>query len=263
MENLNEVKVKELRNDNETEFKNHKLEEFYDEKGISHNFSSPCTLEQNGVAERRKITLIEAARTMLNSAKLPKQFWGEAINTACYTQNRSIIVKRHGKTAYDVFRGRSPYISYFHVFGCLVHIHNHMDHLGKFNENADDGFFLDNFNENKSFPDDELLKPRSKVTQCSANIEYFPWIPAYENTTLTDSPILYDSVSPEEPPEFTSADDHPALNEHDHFDSGDNLEPAEIQDNVIIEPISDTQSSPLTISPLAKFVLQTPVPQDR
>ncbi|GJS50924.1 retrovirus-related pol polyprotein from transposon TNT 1-94 [Tanacetum coccineum] len=106
MENLNEVKVKELRNDNETEFKNHKLEEFYDEKGISHNFSSPCTLEQNGVAERRKITLIEAARTMLNSAKLPKQFWGEAINTACYTQNRSIIVKRHGKTAYDVFRGR-------------------------------------------------------------------------------------------------------------------------------------------------------------
>ncbi|GJR89557.1 retrovirus-related pol polyprotein from transposon TNT 1-94 [Tanacetum coccineum] len=85
MENLNEVRVNELRSDNGTEFRNHKLEEFYDEKGISRNFLSPCTPEQNGVAERRNKTLIEAARTMLNSAKLPKQFWGEAINTACYT----------------------------------------------------------------------------------------------------------------------------------------------------------------------------------
>ncbi|GJU34778.1 retrovirus-related pol polyprotein from transposon TNT 1-94 [Tanacetum coccineum] len=72
IENLNEVKVKELRSDNGTEFKNHKLEEFCDEKGISQNFSSPCTPEQNGVAKRRNITLIEAARTMLNSENIPK-----------------------------------------------------------------------------------------------------------------------------------------------------------------------------------------------
>ncbi|GKA43687.1 retrovirus-related pol polyprotein from transposon TNT 1-94 [Tanacetum coccineum] len=142
MENLNEVRVKELRSDNETEFRNHKLEEFCDEKGISQNFSSPCTSKQNGVAKRRNRTLIEVARTMLNSAKLPKQFYGEAFNIACYTQNKSIIVKRHGKTAYDVFRGRSPDTSHFHVFGCPVHIHNHRDHLGKFDENVDDGFFL-------------------------------------------------------------------------------------------------------------------------
>ncbi|GJS80135.1 retrovirus-related pol polyprotein from transposon TNT 1-94 [Tanacetum coccineum] len=74
MENLNEERVKELRSDNGTEFRNHKLEEFCDEKCISQNFSSPYTPEQNGVAERRNKTLIEAARTMLNSAKLPKQF---------------------------------------------------------------------------------------------------------------------------------------------------------------------------------------------
>ncbi|GJZ54838.1 retrovirus-related pol polyprotein from transposon TNT 1-94 [Tanacetum coccineum] len=99
-------------------FKYHKLEEFCDEKGTSQNFSSPCTPEQNGVAERRNKTLIEAARTM------------------------SIIVKRHRKIAYDVSRGRSPNISYFHVLGCLVFIHNHMDHLGKFDKKADDGLFL-------------------------------------------------------------------------------------------------------------------------
>ncbi|GJT97518.1 retrovirus-related pol polyprotein from transposon TNT 1-94 [Tanacetum coccineum] len=142
IENLNEVRVKELRSDNGIEFKNHKLEEFCDEKGISRNFSSPCTPKQNSVAERRNITLIKVARTMLNSAKLPKQFWGEAVNTACYIQNRSINVKRHENTSYDLFRGRSPDISYFHVFGCPVHIHNHKDHLGKFDEKVDDGFFL-------------------------------------------------------------------------------------------------------------------------
>ncbi|GJV47076.1 retrovirus-related pol polyprotein from transposon TNT 1-94 [Tanacetum coccineum] len=75
MENLNEVRVKELRSNNRVEFRNHKLEEFCNEKGISQNFFSPCTPKQNGVAERRNRTLIEAAKTMLNSAKLSKQFW--------------------------------------------------------------------------------------------------------------------------------------------------------------------------------------------
>ncbi|GJX53635.1 retrovirus-related pol polyprotein from transposon TNT 1-94 [Tanacetum coccineum] len=70
IENLNEVRVKELRSDNGIEFKNHKLEELCDEKGISRNFSSPCTPKQNSVAERRNITLIKAARTMLNKEDL-------------------------------------------------------------------------------------------------------------------------------------------------------------------------------------------------
>ncbi|GJT24651.1 retrovirus-related pol polyprotein from transposon TNT 1-94 [Tanacetum coccineum] len=203
MENLNEVRVKELRSDNGTEFRNHKREEFCDEKGISQNFSSPCTPEQNDVAERRNRTLIKAARTMLNSANLPKQFWREAVNTACYTQNISINVKRHRNTSYDMFRGRSPDISYFHVFGCPVHIHNHRDHLGKFDEKADDGFFLGyslvakafkvtegdaiNFNENRSFSDDEFLEPMSEVTQCPGNtddVQPSPTIPPSADVIL-------------------------------------------------------------------------------
>ena len=142
IEKANDEKVKALRSDNGTEFKNQHLDIYCDENGISQNFSSPVTPEQNGVAERRNRTLIEAARTMLNGASLPKQFWAEAVHTACYTQNRSIIVKRHGKTSYEVFRKRSPDISYFHIFGCPVFIHNHRDRLGKFDEKADDGFFL-------------------------------------------------------------------------------------------------------------------------
>ncbi|GJR65079.1 retrovirus-related pol polyprotein from transposon TNT 1-94 [Tanacetum coccineum] len=75
MENLNDTKVKQLRSDNGIAFRYHTLEAFFDEKGISQNFSSPCTPEQNGVAERRNKIIIKAARTMLNSARLPKQFW--------------------------------------------------------------------------------------------------------------------------------------------------------------------------------------------
>ncbi|GKA41729.1 retrovirus-related pol polyprotein from transposon TNT 1-94 [Tanacetum coccineum] len=199
MENLNDITVNELRSDNGTEFRNHKLEE--------------------SVMKKEYLRI--------------SHLLGEDVNTACYTQNRSIIVKRHGKTTYDVFRGRSLDTSHFHVFGCPVHIHNHRDHLGKFDEKTNDGFFLGyslvakafrvynirrqkmeetvhvtfseddeaisqsntegdaiNFNENRSFPNDEFFEPRSKVAQFPRNIEYFPYIPAYENITPTDSPIL-------------------------------------------------------------------------
>ncbi|GJW82829.1 retrovirus-related pol polyprotein from transposon TNT 1-94 [Tanacetum coccineum] len=103
---------------------------------------SPYTPKQNGVAERKIRTLIEAARTMLNGSVLSKHFWTKVVRIACYTQNRSIIVKRHNKTPYEIFRERIPDISYFHMFGCPVFIHNHKDHLGKFDAKADDGYFL-------------------------------------------------------------------------------------------------------------------------
>ncbi|GJZ16119.1 retrovirus-related pol polyprotein from transposon TNT 1-94 [Tanacetum coccineum] len=72
-------------------------------RNISQNFSSPYTPEQNGVAERKKRTLIEAARTMLSGSVFSKQYWTEVVATARYTQNRSTIVKRHLKTPYEIF----------------------------------------------------------------------------------------------------------------------------------------------------------------
>ncbi|GJW47895.1 retrovirus-related pol polyprotein from transposon TNT 1-94 [Tanacetum coccineum] len=124
VENQNDVKVKQIRTDNGTKFRNHELESFCNEKGISQNFSSPYTSEQNGVAKRKNKTLIEAARTMLNGSVLSKHLWTEAVIIACYTQNISIIVKRHDKTPYEIFRERILDIRYFHVFGCPVFIHH-------------------------------------------------------------------------------------------------------------------------------------------
>ncbi|GJZ07319.1 retrovirus-related pol polyprotein from transposon TNT 1-94 [Tanacetum coccineum] len=142
VENQNDIKVKQLRTDNGTEFRNSILVNFCAEKGIFQNFSSPYTPEQNGVVERKNRTLIEAARTMLSGSVFSKQYWTKVVATACYTQNRSTIVKRHLKTPYEIFRKRIPNINFLHVFGCPVYIHNHKDHLGKFDEKADDGYLL-------------------------------------------------------------------------------------------------------------------------
>ena len=141
-ERLYNKKVWQLIIDHGTEFKNFTLQDYCKDVGIFQNFSATRTPQQNGVAERRNRTLIEAGRTLVCEAGLPLSFWAEAVNTACYTQNRSIIVKRHGKTAYEVLKGRTPDVSYFHVFGCVCYILNQKDHLSKFAAKADEGIFL-------------------------------------------------------------------------------------------------------------------------
>ncbi|GKF25208.1 ribonuclease H-like domain-containing protein [Tanacetum coccineum] len=108
-------------------------------KGILRQFSVARTPQQNGVAERRNRTLIEAARTMLADSKLPTTFWAEAVNTACYVQNRVLVVKPHNKTPYELFHGRTPTLSFMRPFGCPVTILNTIDHLGKFDGKADEG----------------------------------------------------------------------------------------------------------------------------
>nr|GFD31036.1 putative ribonuclease H-like domain-containing protein [Tanacetum cinerariifolium] len=67
-------------------------------------------LRQNGIAERKNKTLIEAARTLLADSLLPIPFWAEAVNTACYVQNRVLVSKPHNKTLYELLHGRLPSI---------------------------------------------------------------------------------------------------------------------------------------------------------
>jgi transposase InsO family protein len=82
------LRIKKIRSDNGTEFKNSQIEGFLEEEGIKHEFSSPCTPQQNDVVERKNRTLLDMARTMLDEYKTPDWFWAEAINTACYSINR-------------------------------------------------------------------------------------------------------------------------------------------------------------------------------
>ncbi|GKB79605.1 retrovirus-related pol polyprotein from transposon TNT 1-94, partial [Tanacetum coccineum] len=109
------VPVRRIRTDNGTEFVNQTLREYYEKVGISHETSVARSPQQNGVVERRNRTLIEAARTMLIYAKALLFLWAEAVATACYTQNRSIIRLRHGKTPYELLHDKPPDLSFFHT----------------------------------------------------------------------------------------------------------------------------------------------------
>nr|GFA61085.1 putative ribonuclease H-like domain-containing protein [Tanacetum cinerariifolium] len=132
LENLFSLKVKIIICDNGTEFKNANLNQFYWLNGIKREFSVPRTPQQNGIAERKNRTLIEAARIMLANSLLPIPFWAEAVNTACYVQNRVLVTKPHNKTPYELLHGRLPSIGFMRPFGCLVTILNTVDPLGKF-----------------------------------------------------------------------------------------------------------------------------------
>nr|GEW43059.1 hypothetical protein [Tanacetum cinerariifolium] len=99
-------------------------------------------LEQNGVVERRNHTLIEAARTMLIYAQPPLFLWAEAVATVCFTQNRSIIRLRHGKTPYELLHSKLHELSFFHVFGSLCYPTNDSENLGKLQPKADIEIFI-------------------------------------------------------------------------------------------------------------------------
>ncbi|GJS95160.1 putative ribonuclease H-like domain-containing protein, partial [Tanacetum coccineum] len=139
IENQLNQKVKTIRCDNGTEFKNRDFIEFCGSKGIKREYSNARTPQQNGVAERKNRTLIEAARTMLADSFLPNTFWAEAVSTACYVLNRVLVTKPQNKTPYELVTGKIPIISYIRPFGCHVTILNTIDHLGKFDGKSDEG----------------------------------------------------------------------------------------------------------------------------
>jgi transposase InsO family protein len=137
-----ELKIKKVRSDNGTEFKNTGVEEFLGEEGIKHEFSVPYTPQQNGVVEWKNRTLIEAARTMLDEYKTPDNFWAEAVNTAYHASIRLYLHKIYKKTAYELLTGNKPKVDYFIVFGCKCYILNKKVKSSKIAPRVDEGFLL-------------------------------------------------------------------------------------------------------------------------
>ncbi|GKA76764.1 putative ribonuclease H-like domain-containing protein [Tanacetum coccineum] len=161
IENQLDYKVKVIRSDNGTEFKN-----------------------SNGVAERRNRTLIEAARTMLVDS--PTTFWVEAVNTACYVLNRVLVIKPHNKTPYELIRGRTPLIDFIKPFGCPFTILNTKDHLGKFDEKADEGFFVGYSIVSKAM---RVFNKRTRIVEETLNIRFLENTP---NVTGNGPDWLFD-----------------------------------------------------------------------
>ncbi|KAJ9536269.1 hypothetical protein OSB04_un000541 [Centaurea solstitialis] len=193
VENKTNLRVKVIRSDNGTEFKNADLNSFCEEKGIERQYSAPRTPQQNGVAERRNRTLIEAARTMLADSKLPITFWAEAVNTACYVQNRVLIVKSKGKTPYELFEKKKPYIGFLQPFGCPCTILDTKTHLGKFECKSDDGFFVGYSSQSKAlrvFNSSTRIIEENDNVKCNVNTPNIPgsgpnWL--FDIDSLTNS----------------------------------------------------------------------------
>ncbi|GJZ15497.1 putative ribonuclease H-like domain-containing protein [Tanacetum coccineum] len=169
IENLVDHKVKVIRCDIGTEFKNREMNQFCKMKGILRQYSVARTPQQNGVAEKRNRTLIEAARTMLAYFKLLTTFWAEAVNTACYVQNRVLVVKPHNKTPYELFHGITPTLSFMRPFGCPVTILNTTDHLGKFDGKADEGFCVGYSLNSKAF---RVFNSRTSIVEENLHIRF-------------------------------------------------------------------------------------------
>nr|GFC17600.1 retrovirus-related Pol polyprotein from transposon TNT 1-94 [Tanacetum cinerariifolium] len=169
LENQISLKVKVIRSDNGTKFKNSDLNQFCEIKGIKREFSVPMTPQQNGIAERKNRTLIEAARTMLADSLLPILFWAEAVNTACYVQNKVLVTKPHNKTPYELLHGQTSSIGFMRPFGCLVTILNTLDPLGKFKGNVDEGFLVGYSVNSKAF---KVFNSRTRIVQETLHVNF-------------------------------------------------------------------------------------------
>jgi transposase InsO family protein len=136
------LRIKKIRSDNGTEFKNSQIEGFLEEEGIKHEFSFPYTPQQNGVVERKNITLLDMVRTMLDEYKTLDRFWAEAVNTACYAINRLYLHRILKKTSYELLTGKKPNVSYFRIFGSKCFILIKRGRKSKFAPKAVEGFLL-------------------------------------------------------------------------------------------------------------------------
>ncbi|GKB79477.1 putative ribonuclease H-like domain-containing protein [Tanacetum coccineum] len=169
VENLIDQRVKVIRCDNGTEFKNKEMNQFCERKGIKREFSVARTPQQNRVAERKNKTLIETARTMLGDSKLPITFWAEAVNIACYIQNKVLVTKPHNKTPYTCFLGRKLALGFMRPFGYPVIILNTIDHLGKFDGKADEGFFVGYLINSKAF---RVFNSRTRIVEENMHVQF-------------------------------------------------------------------------------------------
>jgi transposase InsO family protein len=137
-----DAKIKKIRSDNDTKFKNTQVEDYLDEEGIKHEFLAPYTPQQNEVTERKTCTLIEMARTMLDVYKTSDLFWAEAVHTACHATNHLYLHKLLKKTSYELLTGNKPNVSYLRVFRSKCYVLQKRSKSSKFAPKVYEGFLL-------------------------------------------------------------------------------------------------------------------------
>ena len=134
--------MKTLHSDNGGEYGSKLFETYLKEKGIFHQTTVPHNPAQNGASERMNQTLVETARSVMSHAKMPVEFWAEAISTAVYLQNHSPTISQPGITPFECLFNRKPDVSNLKVFGCLAFAHIPKSQRKKFDEKSKKTVFV-------------------------------------------------------------------------------------------------------------------------
>jgi hypothetical protein len=142
VENLSERKIKVLRSDNGGEYTSNEIKDFCREAGIKRELTTPYNPQQNGVAERKNRSIVEAAKVMIHDQSLPMHLWAKASSTTVYVQNRSPHKILGNKTPKEVFTGKKLEVSYLRIFGCTVYIHVPKEKRTKLEPSRRKGIFL-------------------------------------------------------------------------------------------------------------------------
>nr|GFC60762.1 retrovirus-related Pol polyprotein from transposon TNT 1-94 [Tanacetum cinerariifolium] len=156
--------------------------------------------KQNGVVKRQNRTLVEAARTMLSAAKVHLFFWAESIATACFTQNRSLVIPRHEKTPYHIINDRKLSVKFFHIFGSACYLVRDGENLDKMKEKDDECIFVGYSNQPRAY---KVFKKRTRVIMESIHVN-FDELQTMASDQLSSNPahecqnmaLNHDSLSP-------------------------------------------------------------------
>ncbi|GJY89256.1 retrovirus-related pol polyprotein from transposon TNT 1-94 [Tanacetum coccineum] len=221
VENLIDQRVKVIMCDNGTEFNNEEMNQFCERKGIKREFSIARTPQQNGA---------------------------EAVNTACYVQNRVLVTKPHNKTLYKLFLGRKPALGFIRPFGCLVIILNTIDHLGKFDGKTDEGFFSN----------------RTRIVEENLHIQFSentPNIIGSGPNWLFDIDALTNSKSSPNDGSKPSSDDGKKVDENPRKES--ELNDQEKEDDIVYSDDDEDVGTEADTNNLDAFMPVNPIPTTR
>ena len=118
------------------------FEEFCKKCGIARQKTTPYTPQQNGVAKRMNMTLMEKERCMLSGVELGKELWVEVVGIACYLVNKSPSSALGDKTPQDVWTGKEPSLTHLKVFGCDAYVHVPKENKSKLDKKVEKCIFI-------------------------------------------------------------------------------------------------------------------------
>ncbi|KAK2456950.1 putative mitochondrial protein [Trifolium repens] len=194
--------IKAIRSDRGGEFTSNEFLKYCYDNGIRRQLTVPRSPQQNGVAERKNRTILEMARSMLKSKKLPKELWAEAVACAVYLSNRSPTRSVLGKTPQEAWSGRKPGISHIRVFGSIAHAHVPDEKRSKLDDKSEKYIFIGYDNNSKGY---KLYNPDTRKTVISRNVVFdeegeWDWRSSNENYNFFPQ-FEEDDVEREEPRE--------------------------------------------------------------